>query len=393
MDRKFITPTEKDQIKNNKENITLLSNDLQEAATLFQGTLAEQQTDIDNLKNEVGIGNSSEGNSLNERVADLEAFKGTKNQALGIAGLDENGKVVTEQLPDIIFGQLEYKGTFNASTGKFESWSDKGDQMGTSTMRDYTLATKSQTQSEHYDALIGKFDNTNKKYYPAIGNYWMITTSGTFDGIKYDTGDWIIFNSQISGYAKVDNSDAVMSVAGLQGNITDVALKQALALQNVDNTRDNAKNVLSATKLTTARTINVSGDATGTAQSFDGTKNIVIPVTIGNGKVTVDKIAANAVTTDKIPDGAITADKIEDGAIGSGKLGDNSITSQQIASGAVTNEKLANSGVTAGTYSAVSVNNKGIVTQGAQIVVISEDTAVPANLAIGGLWFKITQKK
>jgi hypothetical protein len=55
--------------------------------------------------------------------------------------------------------------------------------------------------------------------------------------------------------------------------------KAAVGLGNVDNTADSVKNVLSATKLTTARTIAISGGATGTATSFDGTKNITIPVT------------------------------------------------------------------------------------------------------------------
>lgn len=52
-----------------------------------------------------------------------------------------------------------------------------------------------------------------------------------------------------------------------------------IGLGNVNNTADSAKNVLSATKLTIARTIALSGGATGTATSFDGSKNISIPVT------------------------------------------------------------------------------------------------------------------
>ena len=45
--------------------------------------------------------------------------------------------------------------------------------------------------------------------------------------------------------------------------------KGDVGLGNVDNTADSAKNVLSATKLTTARTIN--------GVSFDGTANITVP--------------------------------------------------------------------------------------------------------------------
>lgn len=66
----------------------------------------------------------------------------------------------------------------------------------------------------------------------------------------------------------------------------DVSLDKAdLGLENVDNTADADKSVASANtassaaKLTAARTIALSGGATGTATSFDGSANITIPVT------------------------------------------------------------------------------------------------------------------
>lgn len=59
-------------------------------------------------------------------------------------------------------------------------------------------------------------------------------------------------------------------------------------------------NVASATKLTTARTIGVSG-VTGTAQSFDGTKNIVIPITAVPASLLTGKssIKGSEITNDK----------------------------------------------------------------------------------------------
>lgn len=52
---------------------------------------------------------------------------------------------------------------------------------------------------------------------------------------------------------------------------------------------------------------------------------------------------------------------------------------------------LAASGVTAGTYSAVSVNAKGLVTAGAQLIEVGDKTGTntpTTNLAIGGIFFK-----
>lgn len=70
---------------------------------------------------------------------------------------------------------------------------------------------------------------------------------------------------------------AVLSVAGKTGVVT--LAKADVGLSSVDNTADASKSVLSASKLTAPVTIGISGGATGTATSFDGSANITIPVT------------------------------------------------------------------------------------------------------------------
>ena len=59
--------------------------------------------------------------------------------------------------------------------------------------------------------------------------------------------------------------------------------KAQVGLGNVNNTADQQKNVLSATKLTTARTISLGGQLTGSA-SFNGSANVSIDAsyTLGN---------------------------------------------------------------------------------------------------------------
>ena len=62
-----------------------------------------------------------------------------------------------------------------------------------------------------------------------------------------------------------------------------------------------------------------------------------------------------------------------------------------VSSGAATiGLTLKNSGVTAGTYSAVTVNAKGIVTAGAQMIEVGSagQSSPSANLAVGGIFFK-----
>ena len=95
------------------------------------------------------------------------------------------------------------------------------------------------------------------------------------------------------------------------------------------NSATNADKATSAGKLTTAVDISISGDASGTV-SFDGSKDVDIAVS------------------------------------------------------------LKNSVVTAGTYSVVSVNAKGLVTGGAQMIEVGGTgvTSPSSSLAVGGLFFK-----
>jgi hypothetical protein len=99
----------------------------------------------------------------------------------GVATLDSGGKIPLTQLPDSILGQVTYMGTWNAGTNS------------------PTLANPPATMT--------------------LGDYYIVTTGGTFASITFNVGDWIISNGA-DGWAKVDNTDAVASVFGRTGTIT-----------------------------------------------------------------------------------------------------------------------------------------------------------------------------
>ena len=99
----------------------------------------------------------------------------------GVATLDSGGKIPLTQLPDSILGQVTYMGTWNAS------------------MNTPTLANPPATST--------------------LGDYYIVTTGGTFASITFNVGDWIISNGA-DGWAKVDNTDAVASVFGRTGTVT-----------------------------------------------------------------------------------------------------------------------------------------------------------------------------
>ena len=84
----------------------------------------------------------------------------------------------------------------------------------------------------------------------------------------------------------IDTDVDTQAVTGVKGSaetefhIGQVNITAAnIGLGNVNNTADNVKSVLSASKLTTPRTISVVGGATSTSTEFDGSKNISIEVT------------------------------------------------------------------------------------------------------------------
>lgn len=117
-------------------------------------------------------------------------------QANGVASLGSDSKIPTSQLPDAVLGALKYQSTWNATT------------------------------------------NTPAIPAAAAGNkgwYYVVSVAGTtsIGGITdWEIGDWLVSNG--TAWQKIDNTDQVVSVAGLKGIITAAALKTALAIAIAD---------------------------------------------------------------------------------------------------------------------------------------------------------------
>ena len=128
---------------------------------------------------------------------DLEAYVPLtqKGAANGIASLDSTGKVPTSQLPSSVIGSLEYKGTFNASTGATITGLEKGWY--------YICATKG---SKNPDASAG----------PSGG---------------YDVGDWAVYNG--TSWDKIDNTDDLSGTVRYDIAQSLNATQKAQALSNI----------------------------------------------------------------------------------------------------------------------------------------------------------------
>lgn len=131
------------------------------------------------------------------KIATTEYLDRLRGVADGIATLDSGGKVPTAQLPASVIGAVSFQGTWNATTNSPSLASGVG--------------TK--------------------------GHYYIVATAGTttLDTIaEWAIGDWAIFDGTV--WRKVDNTDAVVSVAGLTGVISAAGLKTALAIAIADVT-------------------------------------------------------------------------------------------------------------------------------------------------------------
>lgn len=123
----------------------------------------------------------------------------------------EDGKIKESQLPDYIFGQMLYGGVVNTGNvsqivvAVSEAFKDR-----------YNITTNSVT--------IPKTDATKYE-----GTYFIVSANaGNVLGLDTTTGDWIVSNGTAI-WQKIDNTDAVASVAGLTGTITASGLAQKLA--------------------------------------------------------------------------------------------------------------------------------------------------------------------
>ena len=153
-----------------------------------------------------------------------------------------------------------------------------------------------------------------------------------------NVADYGYYNIAILETQKVDLTDyqtkTLDSSVTINGETKTTVNDSLTAIANYISGLQSGTNVVEkanqANKLVTARTISLSGDATGSI-SFDGSSNKTLSVT------------------------------------------------------------LANSGVTAGTYSVVTVDTKGRATSGGQIIEVggASQTTPSASLAVGGIFFKV----
>lgn len=242
-----------------------------------------------------------------------------KGKANGVASLDTNGKVISSQLPDYILGQMLWGGnaTAVATSATISISGQLKSKLGITadTITIVNNATSAATNTYGYGQLEGA--------------YFICQTNGTFAGISYLVGDWIV--SLGTKWDKIDNTDAVTGVKGNKETtyrIGNVNLTPAnIGALAEDGTAANASKVEHSL---TIKSTNGSNAAVNTAYN-------------GSADVSVEFASADFVNT-------------------SGVIG------------------IKNSGVTAGTYNTITTDAKGRVTGGSNVAYLQKSkTTITGN--------------
>ena len=174
-----------------------------------------------------------------------------------------------------------------------DSTNDRDSSTGTSTDSS-TTTTPSTTTSLSNASLAVKDKSGNVGVINGLTSSDISKISTAISNVNTIKANYVTTNTTqtISG-VKTFSTLIKSQTPDTTSNTTDVATTAWVT------TKISSTNAPSATKLATARTIALSGGATGTATSFDGTANITIPVTAVDGsKVTGTVPAATKATQD-----------------------------------------------------------------------------------------------
>ena len=184
-------------------------------------------------------------------------------------------------------------GANTASTGKFTSIDASGEIDAQGDIKLKTIESNAEVTKATIASATGAI--TTK------GDLTVETSDGT-DKFTVDsaTGNTVVKGSiNADGGIVVPSGQSITMQSGstFSGNIT-------------GNASGSASSASEATKLSTGRTIGMTGDVTYTSPSFDGTQNVTATATIGNEKVTYAKMqkvaTANRVLGSTSANGVIT---------------------------------------------------------------------------------------
>ena len=140
------------------------------------------------------------------------------------------------------------------------------------------------------------------------GDYYIVTTAGTYNSVLYQVGDWVMFDG--STWGKISNSaNVVSSFQGRRGVVTLAPADYSSLLNGSEKIPNSSLNHLSDVDLTTVV------PTSGKVLKYNGVKWVAADDGGGAG-------GANSIGTTELQDSSVTAAKLSlaDGSIGQSKI-------------------------------------------------------------------------
>lgn len=250
-DSGFISEIEANNKYTDKNKTDVLEGDIK--------TLKEKITNIENNPVRIEIVDDLESDDSTKA---LSAKQGKEIKLLLDQKADtENGKIIVSQLPDFLLGQVMFGGIIEYSPADGQ-WKIFPTQSFKTKYPDWDI------NEEFLEGL-----------YPANyeGIYFIAENNEKFNSIDINVGDWIISTGVT--WTKVDNTDAVSSVAGLVGNVNASSL--AAALTGITDSNALARKIDLPTKLSDLKVDIEIGGGDTEYESAISDKTLTTPNAVG----------------------------------------------------------------------------------------------------------------
>lgn len=334
-------------------------------------TATNVQDAIDELKSNAGV-TGVKGN------AESSYRTGNVNITPANIGAEESGAVSTHNSSNSAHSDIR-TAVSNAQTRADNAYAlAEGRSKGVSytTIQAFITAFNSLVKADH---KVG--DNV---YIQAtdVPDFWVFSVENSSSTYTYTTDSAFINDVKASGSVQV----GYFKVSFLESDKVDLSDYQTKTDNSLNTTSKTVVGGINEVKTTAD---NASSSASSNATEITNIKNGTTKV----GSATSADSATEATSATKWKTARTIGVSVGSGTKADGTTAISGSGSQSVDGSAdkTISVTLGNSGVTAGTYSAVQVNAKGIAVAGGQIIEVgtSGQTTPSASLATGGLFFKL----
>lgn len=191
-----------------------------------------------------------------------------------IVGVGGDGKIPVGLLPDVVLGNVLYGGNLTDAPTDANTWAATPSASLKTRLGIAAAVTSITIKNQE-----GGASTTGYGWKALEGVYFIANAAGTFAGISFEVGDWLI--STGDSWQKVDNTDTIKTVGGVapvNGNVAVEGVK-GVSVTGADSKLSIGLNLANETQLTgSATTIAESGSQISAVRlDKDGKLGVVIP--------------------------------------------------------------------------------------------------------------------